>query len=149
MWFAHRLLGDITNTALLTKNSKLCLYPEGFRDITKHTCDFCGKKKKKNHENKCEPFCTINQVSLVTRSSVALYTPTQAYSWKNGLLEDDCTPASILEFKSTTYHLQLLTRTVKSTRLTQNPTRHRFLMINQFMVKMVQSGFSSKNWEAL
>lgn len=40
------LLGDITNTTLLTKNSKLCLYTEGLRDITEYMCDFCGEKKK-------------------------------------------------------------------------------------------------------
>lgn len=85
-------------------------------------------------------------IFLYYQPSVSSYTlissishTTQAHSCKNGLLKDDCTPASILEFKSTTYHLWLLTIKVKSTVLTENPTRHKFLMINQLMVKMFQS----------
>lgn len=85
----------------------------------KHGGSLCGRQ----NENKCEPFCTMNQVSLVTHSSVALYTPTQAHSCKSGLLKDDCTPASNLELKSTTHRLWLLTTRVKSTELTQNPTK--------------------------
>lgn len=138
------LLGDITKTALLTKNSRLCLYTGGFREMTKNmwllwqkiyiSCSgekHDGRLCRRRNENKCEPFCTINQVSLVTHSSAAFYTPTQAHSCKNGLLKDDCSPVSILEFKSTTYHLWLLTRRVKSTELTENPTRHKFLVINE------------------
>lgn len=109
----------------------------------KHGGSLCGRK----NENKCAPFYTMNQVSLLIHSAAALYTPTQAHSCKNGFLKDDCTPASIPEFKSTTYHLWLLTRRVKSTELTQNPKIHKCLMINQLMVKMFQSGFSTKNWE--
>lgn len=136
------LLGDITNTALLTKNPKSHLYTEGFRGTTMHTRDFCGKKKEdtshtwvrsrvaayveekmRTNVNHVPWFCTMNQVPLVTHSSVVLYTPTQAHSCKSSLLKDDCTPASILEFKSTTHSLWLLTSRVKSTELAQNPTR--------------------------
>lgn len=81
------------------------------------------EEKMRTNVNHVPWFCTMNQVPLVTRSSVVLYTPTQAHSCKSGLLKDDCTPASILEFKSTTHSLWLLTSRVKSTELAQNPTR--------------------------